>query len=339
MEKVDTIVTRDRSIRAGGKMGVAAKIRPVARSVETGRTNHPAQLLSTRPVYRTPLGAAYGADALAILKALPDGSVNAIITSPPYALHFKKEYGNVDKHNYVQWMLPFAREMKRVIKKDGSLVLNIGGSYDAGSPTRSLYHFKLLIALVDEVGFYLAQECFWHNPAKLPSPTEWVNVRRFRIKDSVEYVWWLSPTAWPHADNRQVLVPYSPDMKRLIAKGYKAKMRPSGHNITAKFQNDRGGAIPQNILVRGNNESNSEYMSACKELGIKAHPARFPRALPEFYMKLLTKPGDLVLDPFAGSNTTGRVAEDLDRRWVAVDIEASYIRASGIRFGLDPKKL
>ncbi len=236
-------------------------------------------------------------------------------------------------------MLPFAREMKRVLKKDGSFVLNIGGSYDAGSPTRSLYHFKLLIALVEEVGFYLAQECFWHNPAKLPSPTEWVNVRRFRIKDSVEYVWWLSPTAWPYADNRQVLVPYSADMKRLIAKGYKAKLRPSGHNITPKFQNDRGGAIPQNVLVRGNNESNSEYMSACKELGVKAHPARFPRVLPEFYVKLLTKPGDLVIDPFAGSNTTGRVSEDFDRRWIAIDVEASYVRASGVRFGLDPKEL
>ena len=316
-----------------------AKIRPVARSVDSGGTAHPAQLLFNKPVYRTPLGAAYAADALGILRALPDCSVNAIITSPPYALHFKKEYGNVDKQSYVQWMRPFAREMKRVLKKDGSFILNIGGSYDAGSPTRSLYHFKLLIALVEEIGFYLAQECFWHNPAKLPSPTEWVNVRRFRIKDSVEYVWWLSPTAWPYADNRQVLVPYSEDMKRLIAKGYKAKLRPSGHNITAKFQADRGGAIPQNVIVRGNNESNSDYISACRELGIKVHPARFPRALPEFFVKFLTKPGDLVLDPFAGSNTTGRVAEDLDRRWIAVDIEHSYVRASGVRFDLDPKKL
>jgi DNA modification methylase len=322
-----------------GSMVATAKIRPVARSLISGRTGHPAQLLSPRPTYRTELGAAYAADAVTVLKALPDESVNAVITSPPYALHFKKEYGNVDKQSYVQWMLPFAREIKRVLKKDGSFILNIGGSYDAGSPTRSLYHFKLLIALVDEIGFYLAQECFWHNPAKLPSPTEWVNVRRFRIKDSVEYVWWLAPTAWPHADNRQVLVPYSKDMKRLIAKGYKAKMRPSGHNITSKFQNDRGGAIPQNVLVRGNNESNSEYISACKELGIKVHPARFPKALPEFFIRFLTKPGDLVLDPFAGSNTTGRIAEDLDRRWIAVDIEESYVRASAIRFGHDPKKL
>lgn len=289
-----------------------------------------------RPNYRTDLGAAYAADALAVLQQLPAKSVNAVVTSPPYALHFKKEYGNADKQNYVAWLLPFAREIKRILKPDGSFVINIGGSYDAGTPTRSLYHFKLLISLVDDLGFYLAQECFWHNPAKLPAPAEWVTVRRFRIKDSVEYVWWLSPTAWPYADNRQVLVPYSPDMKRLLEKGYKAKKRPSGHNITGKFQNDRGGAIPQNVLVRGNNESNSEYISACKELGIKVHPARFPSALPEFYIKLLTKPGDLVLDPFAGSNTTGRVAENLDRRWISVDIEESYVRASRVRFGLNP---
>ncbi len=333
---MDDIVIRGGS--GGDSMVAATKMKAVARSLFSHRSAHPAQLLTQRPVYRTELGAAYAADALSLLKELPDSSINAVITSPPYALHFKKEYGNVDKQDYVQWMLPFAREIKRILKEDGSFVLNIGGSYVAGSPTRSLYHFKLLISLVEDTGFYLAQECFWHNPAKLPSPTEWVNVRRFRIKDSVEYIWWLSPTAWPYADNRQVLVPYSDDMKRLIVKGYKAKKRPSGHNITSKFQNDRGGAIAQNVLVRGNNESNSEYISACKQLGIKVHPARFPRALPEFFIRFLTRPGDLVLDPFAGSNTTGRVAEDLDRRWLAVDIEKSYVHASAVRFGFDPKR-
>jgi DNA modification methylase len=318
----------------------APQITPDARSLFTGTLTHPAALLpGFRSTYRTYLGAAYAADSLELMKALPDGSVNAVITSPPYALHFKKEYGNVDKNGYVQWMLPFVREIKRILSDKGSFVLNIGGSYDAGTPTRSLYHFKLLIAIVEEAGFFLAQECFWHNPAKLPSPTEWVNVRRFRIKDSVEYVWWFSPTAWPYADNRQVLVPYSPDMRRLMVKGFKAKKRPSGHNITQKFQNNRGGAIPQNILVRGNNESNSAYISACTELGIKVHPARFPSAIPEFFSRLVTKPGDLVLDPFAGSNTTGRVAENLDRRWIAIDIEENYVRASGVRFGFDPKKL
>lgn len=309
------------------------------RSIFSASSRHPSQLLDRNSLYRTELGAAYVSDSLALLKELPDESVNAVITSPPYALHFKKEYGNVDKQDYVQWMLPFAREIKRVLRKDGSFILNIGGSYNAGTPTRSLYHFKLLVALVEEVGFYLAQECFWHNPAKLPAPAEWVTVRRFRIKDSVEYVWWLSPTAWPAADNREVLSPYSEDMKRLIAKGYKAKLRPSGHNITPKFQNDRGGSIPANVLVRGNNESNSGYISACKRLGLKVHPARFPAALPEFFMKLLTKPGDVVLDPFAGSNTTGSVAEGLQRRWISVDVDESYVRASAVRFAIDPTTL
>jgi len=232
----------------------------------------------------------------------------------------------------VEWFVPFARAIYRALKPTGSFVLNIGGSFNPGTPTRSLYHFKLLIALVEEVGFHLAQECFWYNPAKLPAPAEWVTVRRQRIKDSVEYVWWLSKTPWPQADNRNVLVPYSPDMERLIRKGYRPKTRPSGHNITHKFQADRGGAIPANVIERGNNESNSDYIKACRDVGLKVHPARFPMTLPEFFIKLCTQPGDVVLDPFAGSNTTGFVAESLKRRWIASELDADYVRASALRF-------
>jgi DNA modification methylase len=285
-----------------------------------------------QPAYRTARGAAYTADARSLLAALPDESVNLVVTSPPYALHFKKEYGNVEKGGYVAWFLPFAREIFRVLKKDGSFVLNIGGSFNPSFPTRSLYHFKLLVALVEEIGFHLAQECFWYNPAKLPAPAEWVTVRRQRIKDSVEYVWWLSKSEWPRADNRNVLVPYSPDMQRLIKRGYKPKLRPSGHNITHKFQVDRGGAIPANLIERGNNESNSEYIKACRAAGLKVHPARFPAALPEFFIKLCTKAEDLVVDPFAGSNTTGYVAELLGRHWIAVELDRNYVAASKLRF-------
>jgi DNA modification methylase len=291
------------------------------------------------PLYKTELGAAYVGDSLEMLQSLPTSSVNLVITSPPYALHFKKEYGNVHKRDYVEWMLPFAKEIKRVLKDDGSFVLNIGGSYNEGTPTRSLYHFKLLIALCEEVNFHLAQEAFWYNPAKLPAPAEWVNVRRNRIKDSVEYIWWLAPTPWPSADNRRVLVPYSDDMLRLLERGYKSKKRPSGHNITGKFKKNSGGSIPSNLIIKGNNESNSDYIRACSELGVKVHPARFPSALPEFYINLLSKPGDIVLDPFAGSNTTGKVAEALNRRWLSVDIEQGYVRASSVRFGFDPHSL
>jgi site-specific DNA-methyltransferase (cytosine-N4-specific) len=261
--------------------------------------------------------------------------VRLVVTSPPYALHFKKEYGNVEKSDYVEWFLPFAREIQRILSDDGSFVLNIGGSYNAGQPTRSLYHFKLLIALCDTIGFHLAQELFWYNPAKLPAPAEWVTVRRIRVKDSVEYVWWLSKTPWPRADNRRVLASYSADMLRLIERGYRAKQRPSGHNITAKFQRNLGGSIPPNVIERGNNESNSEFMKLCSERGVKVHPARFPAALPEFFTKMLSDPGDLVVDPFAGSNTTGRVAEDLGRRWIATELSDLYARASGLRFGYD----
>jgi site-specific DNA-methyltransferase (cytosine-N4-specific) len=286
-----------------------------------------------KPAYSTGLGAAYVADSRELLAALPSGSVDLFVTSPPYALHFKKAYGNASKQDYVDWFLPFAREIYRALKPDGSFVLNIGGSFNPGEPTRSLYHFKLLIALVDQLGFHLAQECFWYNPAKLPAPAEWVTVRRQRIKDSVEYVWWLSKSPWPEADNTRVLVPYSPDMQRLIKRGYIAKKRPSGHNITHKFQADRGGAIPANLISRGNNESNSEYIAACKAAGYKIHPARFPAALPEFFIKLCTEPGQLVVDPFAGSNMTGYVAETLNRHWIASEVSEEYVRESALRFG------
>lgn len=284
------------------------------------------------PAYCGNLGAAFVADSRELLSALPAESINLFFTSPPYALHFKKEYGNVEKKDYIEWFLPFAREIYRALKPDGSFVLNIGGSFNPGTPTRSLYHFKLLVALVEEVGFHLAQECFWYNPAKLPAPAEWVTVRRQRIKDSVEYVWWLSKTPWPKADNRKVLVPYSKDMERLIQRGYRAKRRPSGHNITKKFQSHRGGAIPANVIERGNNESNSGYIKASQRAGVKVHPARFPAALPEFFIKLCTEPGEWVFDPFAGSNTTGFVAETLGRRWIASELDANYVRASKLRF-------
>src|SRR5664280_34523 len=186
----------------------------------------------SEPAYATGLGAAYVGDSAALMAQLPDRSVNLVVTSPPYALEFKKEYGNPAKDLYVDWLRPFGEQISRILTDDGSFVLNIGGSYNQGSPTRSLYHFKVLLMLCEDLGFRLAQECFWHNPAKLPAPAEWVNVRRQRIKDAVEYVFWLSKGDFPKADNRRVLVEYSDDMKRLLKRGYKAKTRPSGHVIT-----------------------------------------------------------------------------------------------------------
>jgi len=312
--------------------------------------DHPRTLLpEQRPYYVTTRGSAYLGDSLALLRTIPSASTNLVLTSPPYALHFKKEYGNVAKDRYVDWFLPFAKEIHRILTDDGSFVLNIGGSWNKGTPTRSIYHFKLLIALVETVGLQLAQECFWYNPAKMPAPAEWVTVRRIRVRDSVEYVWWLSKTPWPKASNLNVLKEYSPDMIRLAKNGVRETVRPSGHVIRNSFDKvNAGGAIPPNVieeqfaesmLKSGNNAANDEYTLQCKEHGMKIHPARFPVALPSFFIKLLTNANDLVIDPFAGSNTCGAVAEELDRRWLAFDDVEEYLRASRFRFNLQQAQL
>jgi len=291
--------------------------------------------MAGKKLYATDLGKMICGDSLAYMRKLDAGSVDLVATSPPYALHFKKEYGNADQSEYVRWFLPFAAEIKRVLKPDGSFVLNIGGSWTPGAPVRSLYHYRLLLALCDELQFNLCQEFFWYNPAKMPAPAEWVNVRRIRVKDSVEYIFWLSASEFPNADNSNVLREYSKDMTRLIARGVKNTRRPSGHNITHKFATDRGGSIPPNLIECGNNESNSEYIRQSKLLGQKVHPARFPAELPRFFIQFLTKPGDLVADPFAGSNTTGAVAEELGRRWLSIEKDATYAADSELRFRSD----
>jgi DNA modification methylase len=287
--------------------------------------------------YKTDFGAMYCDDSLEFMKRTADNSVDLVVTSPPYALHFKKEYGNASQKDYIAWILPFAKEIKRIIKPTGSFVLNLGGAWQQGSPTRSLYHYRTLLALVDEIGFELAQEFFWFNPAKMPAPAEWVNVRRIRVKDSVEYIFWLVKDPMANADNRRVLQPYSDDMKRLIKRGVKQTVRPSGHVINETFASDQGGSIPSNLIQSGNNESNSEYMRNSKRHGNRVHPARFPAALPKFFIEFLTKPGDLILDPFAGSNTTGYVAEGLKRKWIGIEIRSDYAKESKLRFECPPE--
>lgn len=294
--------------------------------------------LALDPLYHTEFGVLYCADSMDVLRQMPSDSVDLVVTSPPYALHFKKEYGNAAQCDYVDWLMPFAHEIKRVIKPTGSFVLNIGGAWEPGSPTRSLYHFRALLALCDEVGFQLAQEFFWYNPAKMPAPAEWVNVKRVRVKDSVEYVFWLTKTSAVKADNRRVLQPYSPDMKRLLKRGIRETVRPSGHEIHGTFATDHGGSIPSNLIQCGNNESNSSYIRRSKEEGRKIHPARFPAEIPRFFIEFLTDPGDLVVDPFAGSNTTGYIAEQLGRKWLGVELRPDYAEDSQLRFS-SPRQL
>jgi site-specific DNA-methyltransferase (cytosine-N4-specific) len=260
------------------------------------------------------------------------GSVDLIVTSPPFGLVRKKSYGNVPADKYVEWFKPFGALFKKILKPTGSLVIDIGGSWIPGQPTRSLYHYELLIMLCHEFGFHLAQEFFWWNPAKLPTPAEWVTIRRIRVKDALNCVWWLSPTPWPKASNRRVLVPYSESMKDLLKNGYKAKLRPSGHDISKKFSTDNGAAIPPNLIAVANTESNSDYLRYCRERGLEPHPARFPAELPEYFIRMLTDVGDSILDPFAGSCVVGEVAERLQRTWLCVELIEEYLEGALGRF-------
>jgi site-specific DNA-methyltransferase (cytosine-N4-specific) len=273
-----------------------------------------------------------------LLGTLRDGSINLVITSPPFALQRQKSYGNKDQSEYLDWLTGFAELVFEKLAPDGSFVLDVGGAYQRGKPSRSLYNFRIPIRFCDEVGFQLAQDFYWYNPSKLPSPIEWVNKRKLHAKDSVNNIWWFTKTPWARADISKVLVPYSDRMKKLLADPasfYSPKERPSGHDIGKAFARDNGGAIPSNLLQISNTESNGSYLRACKAAGIKGHPARFPAQLPEFFIKFLTSPGDLVVDIFGGSNTTGAVAERLRRRWKSFDLDRDFLAASVFRFSED----
>lgn len=292
-------------------------------------------LRSGRTCYTTNLGAQVAGNSLELLGQMPANSVDLFMTSPPFPLLRKKAYGNEDQKDYVEWLTEFAKLAKDALKPTGSLVIDIGGAYQQGVPVRSLHQFRALLAFVDDLGYFLAEEFYWYNPSKLPSPIEWVNKRKIRAKDAVNTVWWLSKTEKPKADVGRVRVPYSKSMQQLLKDPegyYTPKERPSQHTIGKAFGVDNGGALPSNLLELPNSQSNDAYLRTLKALDLKGHPARFPSKLPEFFVKMLTDPGDLVVDFFSGSNTTGRVAEDLGRKWLAFELDPGYAALSAVRF-------
>lgn len=340
-------------------------------------------------------GAAYSGDSRQLLDEVVSESIDLVVTSPPFALQRKKAYGNKSPEEYVEWFLDFAEKVYEALAEDGSLVIDIGGGWQKGKPLRSHYHFKLLSALTDDNGlladrfgetFNLAQDFYWYNPAKLPTPAQWVTIERIRVKDAVNHVWWLSKSdAREKPDNRRVLKEYSDAQKRLIEKGHGAQSRPSEHELSDTFDEPaEDGAIrpnfrnaiddssttqssaellenldvpeallevvleeglteelvqtlgaahtEDNVLEIANTRSTTPYLEACKKTDTEIHPARFPRELPMFFIQFLTEPGDTVLDIFAGSNTTGQMAQQTGRKWLAFEFEEAYLEGSRYRF-------
>jgi site-specific DNA-methyltransferase (cytosine-N4-specific) len=378
-----------------------------------------ADLTESEPDYSGKLGSAFQGDSRELLKELPDNSIDLIVTSPPFALQNKKAYGNEDQEGYNDWFLEFVPEVRRVLQPYGSFVVEIGGAFKKGYPERSTYQFDLLSRLTDPDGggMHLAQDFYWYNPAKLPNPIEWVNVRKIRVTDAVTHIWWLTPEInkdsavedgehpHPEASNQRVLQEYSDSQKQLLETGeFNDGERDSGwsidsdafanenegsipDNLIEGFQSDdvlesldkfsvkefvelmtdrdvedvsigelmgmmgMGGRTPDNVIEASNTASNTHYLRMCRMIndemedeGVEPHPARFPRQIPEFFIDFLTPnpPYDdwekgtldrpIVLDIFAGSNLTGKIAEAKERHWMSFEREQNYVETSEFRF-------
>lgn len=322
----------------------------------------PLELPKTRSrAYSSHGGSYYVGDSAKLLTSRAfsglKGRVQLLVTSPPYPLNEKKSYGNLTGEEYLRWMESLAPVFSDLLTEDGSIVIEVGNSWEPNRPVQSLLALEALLAFTKAKGanLRLVQQFVCYNPSRLPSPASWVTVKPMRTVDSFTHVWWLAKTDTPKADNRKVLRPYSKAMKDLLKRGaYNAGRRPSEHTVSETgFLNDRGGSIAHNLFelepleahreVRlpnafsfSNTASKDFFHAACKERGIVPHPARMPVGLASFFIEFLTDAGDLVLDPFGGSNTTGYAAALAKRRWVAIDAQEDYVEQSKLRF-LDPQ--
>lgn len=266
------------------------------------------------------------------------GKIDLIFTSPPFPLNRKKKYGNLQGQAYIDWLADFAPTLCALLKPRGSMVMEVGNAWEPGRPVMSTLALRALLKFLDVGKLVLCQQFIYYNPARLPGPAQWVTVERIRVKDSYSHLWWMAATDRPKATNRRILQPYSVSMLKLLeTKKYNAGARPSEHHIgKTSFFRKHNGAIPSNVITLANTQASSAYLNYCRSKKLTPHPARMPMGLAEFFIKFLTKPGDLVLDPFAGSNTTGATAEALGRKWISVEPDKGYIKGSYGRFIVRP---
>ena len=289
-------------------------------------------------VFVTANGAMLWGDAHAATAVIQDGSLDLFLSSLPYPDQDKPYEGQGPAHAHIESVLQLAERVTPKLTDDGSLVLNLAAPFERGRPAESTWIHRLVLRMVDELGLTLCQTLYWHNPAKLPSPAEWVCLRRERLVPDVEPILWFAKHPHPYADNAAVLKPYSRSTRALMASGGEAgARRPSGHALArGSFARDNGGAIPGTLLTAPNTRSNSYYFRRCRETGLPPHPARFPPELPERVIGLLTPPKGLVADLYCGSGETAAAAERMGRRWIGVDLSLTYVLTSSFRFELTP---
>lgn len=255
---------------------------------------------------------ALDSDLLAPLR----GKVQLVFSSPPYPLRRQKKYGNQTGQAYVEWLADLAPRFSKLLKPTGSIVIELGNAWEPGRPVMSILPLEALLAFLKRGDLHLCEQFVCENPARLPGPAQWVNVERIRVKDAFTHVWWMAATERPRASNKRVLTKYSDAMRALLKrKTYNAGGRPSEHQVSrGGFLKRHRGAIPSNVLSFSNTQSSDSYLKFCRAHGLTSHPARMPAQLADFFIRFLTNKGDVVLDPFGGSNTTGAVAEGLGRK-------------------------
>lgn len=306
-------------------------------------------------LYKTELGKYYLGECEKVIPKLKlKNKVQLILTSPPFPLNNKKKYGNLNGQEYLEWFANLAELFSSVLAPNGSIVVEMGNSWEKDRPVQSLLHINSLLSFVnnEKAGLRLCQEFVCHNPARMPSPAQWVTINRIRVVDSFTHIWWMANSDYPKADNRRVLRPYSKSMKKLLKSGkFNSGKRPSEHVVSEKgFLTDNNGSISHNVIELepinedkelrlpysmfsiSNTKSNDFFTKTCKKRNIVPHPARMQPELASFFIEFLTDENDLVLDPFGGSNTTGFCAEKLNRRWISIDADRNYGVQSQIRF-------
>ena len=247
----------------------------------------------------------YIGDCLDVMKQFPEDSVDLIITSPPYADARAKTYGGVKPDDYVEWFSPRALEMKRILKPTGSFVLNI--KEKAVNGERHTYVLDLILHLKRELGFYWTDEYIWHKSSSMPG--KWKN----RFRDGWERLLHFNISKDFKMLQDAVAVPMSEATKsrltRINDNDRKKIPSASGSGFSRDMTNwlGRDTCNPDNVL---------HLSPVSNNVG---HSAAFPEGIPDFFIKLFTEEGDIVLDPFVGSGTTLRVAERLGRKGIGID--------------------
>ncbi len=261
-------------------------------------------------------------DAREVLKQLPDDSVDLIFTSPPYADQRKKTYGGIHPDEYVEWFLPISAELLRVLKPTGTFILNIKEKVVKGE--RSTYVIELILEMRRQ-GWLWTEEFIWHK--KNCYPGKWPN----RFRDAWERLLQFNKSRKFHMYQEAVMVPVCDWAKTRLRKLSETDLKRDESKVGSGFGKrianwiGREKVYPTNVLHLATECSN------------KKHSAAFPEGLPEWFIRLFTRPGDVVLDPFMGSGTTNMVAQRLHRHSIGIDIKKEYYDM--VRAELEPVKL